>query len=557
MRYYKLNNLYYSYNDLHNTYGYTYTPTQEIGYLTILPWGGSTQVIEGFRVNTNVYSESDYFVINEIGWVGLNNLAWDKGYFPDDVENTVLSRNGETSNVVFLQFEDEPRYLIEKDLSAGWITEQEYIQRGWSESSLYLTGILTYTEDSELVKVQTDSNLNIDQDFTKVLSVGYLPSIEKINIDNIHIPLFDGYLPNLNKLSIDNTFIHSGLAQGYLPEQGVIEEYNPPTFVEIEVWGDVSTDTSCQDNITNSFSGNVTSSKTLQLYTDSSKTVPFVYDYSNNYEVGWTSSVDGSWVRIDTDVSEMPSTTADRTMGDTVTCKCVLLDTGCLWFICNNSNSVYSYTQEHASFFGHVFIRAYPKGEKIFPIYTFGSYGSGIYDNNTINSSGRNMSWTRGWNNPSTYCGTHLPTMIPKAIYQSGNILRDDLLPYLNLFVSNGNLRASSTSVQNDISCSCVTFTFNETIYVGWFSPSKINVTSLRTETKYTLYDDNGDPILYESGYTYTPLVIFESSGLSSLNMYIDSNQYVEEDGNGNLSYRYTSSSISRVAYLWYLKTPV
>lgn len=138
MRYYKLNNQYYSYNELHNTFGYTYTPTWSVTYLLVSPWGDNTQTINGYSEPTNVYSESSYFVENSIGWFTLNQLSINEGYFPSNVESTTLVRNGETSNVVFLSFADEPRYLIEKDLSVGWLTEQEYTERGWGKG----TGII-------------------------------------------------------------------------------------------------------------------------------------------------------------------------------------------------------------------------------------------------------------------------------------------------------------------------------------------------------------------------------------------------------------------------------
>ena len=174
MRYYKLNNQYYSYNDLHNTYGYTYTPTRHVTYLSVSPWGSDIQTINGYSVPTNIYSESSYFVENNIGWFTLNQLSINIGYFPSNIESTTLVRNGETSNVVFLQFEDEPRYLIEKDLSVGWVTEQEYTERGWSVGQGFIL----------LDKILDEENV-----------VNIIPSVEYLSKDK--------HIPDLNKPLIE------------------------------------------------------------------------------------------------------------------------------------------------------------------------------------------------------------------------------------------------------------------------------------------------------------------------------------------------------------------
>lgn len=194
MRYYKLNNQYYSYNELHNTYGYTYTPTRSVTYLLVYPWGDSTQTINGYSVPTNVYSESSYFVENSIGWFTLNQLSINEGYFPSNVESTTLVRNGETSNVVFLSFADEPRYLIEKDLSVGWLTEQEYTERGWGKGTdvvLFLSpsgsgfnntyNAITNTED-----INGNNILFSDIDNTVPIEVFYFNTSSKKTYTDLH-----------------------------------------------------------------------------------------------------------------------------------------------------------------------------------------------------------------------------------------------------------------------------------------------------------------------------------------------------------------------------------
>ena len=195
MRYYKLNNQYYSYNNLHNTFGYTYTPTLGVTYLLVSPWGDNTQTINGYSVPTNVYSESSYFVENSIGWFTLNQLSINEGYFPSNVESTTLVRNGETSNVVFLSFADEPRYLIEKDLSVGWLTEQEYTERGWGKGTGIILIDKTQNEETFIASLPEiefiTKDVHIPDIDKSLLELPIVPQIEFITKD-VHIP-------NINK----------------------------------------------------------------------------------------------------------------------------------------------------------------------------------------------------------------------------------------------------------------------------------------------------------------------------------------------------------------------
>ena len=191
MRYYKLNNQYYSYNELHNTFGYTYTPTWSVTYLLVSPWGDNTQTINGYSEPTNVYSESSYFVENSIGWFTLNQLSINEGYFPSNVESTTLVRNGETSNVVFLSFADEPRYLIEKDLSVGWLTEQEYTERGWGKGTGIILIDKTQDEETFIASLPYVEFLTKDEHIPDIekslLELPIVPQIEFITKD-VHIP---------------------------------------------------------------------------------------------------------------------------------------------------------------------------------------------------------------------------------------------------------------------------------------------------------------------------------------------------------------------------------
>ena len=90
-----------------------------------------------------------------------------------------------------------------------------------------------------------------------------------------------------------------------------------------------------QNLITSSFTGNVNSAAVTQLFYDAECTDPFVYDYSNEYEVG--RYIDGVWASRVNRVSDMPSSTTPTLSAATF--GFVIYDTGGVWIFTNFSGT--------------------------------------------------------------------------------------------------------------------------------------------------------------------------------------------------------------------------
>ena len=203
MRYYKLNNQYLTYDTLHNEYGYTRTPTEEVRWLSTGDhthnWGD--YVCDGYTYLPQDFTQCTNFAESIIGWNNLNTIAKDHSLYPSTSNTLILVRNGVLSLVASLSFSDEPRYLIKEDLSQGWMTEQEYTERGWSSSNIFISGIVTPTDD---IKEE-------------------IQDLEEVEVFEASTNLSLGFIPNTTSLSMYSSYIH--LPLNSVPDSGVVDEY--------------------------------------------------------------------------------------------------------------------------------------------------------------------------------------------------------------------------------------------------------------------------------------------------------------------------------------------
>lgn len=121
---------YVTWDNLHNEQGYSEIPTDSILWKQISDWG--TDAGSGYSVPTETFAGSSLFMSGITGWHDLNWFA-ENGLFPGNSEIIELSHpTYGTSNVAMIEFsDDDTRFLIQKDLAPGWITESEYTERGW------------------------------------------------------------------------------------------------------------------------------------------------------------------------------------------------------------------------------------------------------------------------------------------------------------------------------------------------------------------------------------------------------------------------------------------
>ena len=137
-----------------------------------------------------------------------------------------------------------------------------------------------------------------------------------------------------------------------------------------------------QRGVTSSFTGDVNTygSFSYDLFLDPELTQPFVYDYSNDYEVGHV--VNGQWVRYIDSVSGLPDHIEQEGHSQYVKVAYILLDLGKLWICCNYVTG-FSFSVDVSS----VVVRIYPKDNRY--DYHVGYFNtSNIYGNVTDNYTG-------------------------------------------------------------------------------------------------------------------------------------------------------------------------
>lgn len=132
MRFYKLagSEQYVSWDTLHNVSGYSEQATNEITWKSVENWGTSAGT--GYELPVELFGDSELFMNDVFGWHDLDCFALEVGVYPSSASDMVLTHpTYGSSPVVFMVFDDGTYYLIQKDISQGWMTEEEYTERGW------------------------------------------------------------------------------------------------------------------------------------------------------------------------------------------------------------------------------------------------------------------------------------------------------------------------------------------------------------------------------------------------------------------------------------------
>lgn len=132
MRFYKLagSEQYVSWDTLHNVAGYSEQATNEITWKSVENWGTSAGT--GYELPVELFGDSELFMDDVFGWHDLDCFALEVGVYPSSASDMVLTHpTYGSSPVVFMVFDDGTYYLIQKDISQGWMTEEEYTERGW------------------------------------------------------------------------------------------------------------------------------------------------------------------------------------------------------------------------------------------------------------------------------------------------------------------------------------------------------------------------------------------------------------------------------------------
>lgn len=157
----------YSWEDLHNLYGYTETPSLSLQYKSAASETWGEYAANGYSDNAfEDLAECSYFVSGEGGWGSLNSLATILHLYPAVCADGPNVTNGVvTSPTATYDFDGETFYLIRDDVAHGWIAGADLSTYGWEiedQTSYELlffdttTGKVTYGVESlnELVFVE-------------------------------------------------------------------------------------------------------------------------------------------------------------------------------------------------------------------------------------------------------------------------------------------------------------------------------------------------------------------------------------------------------------------
>ena len=134
MKFYKLNNTWVSWDELHNGYGYTTGPSVAVTYKSAhngSSWGedaGSGYYVGDIddMVHGSFWCDSDY------GWFELNGLVWNPEIYPSNATPLMMQNGGITSPAVSLESDGVTYYLIKVIVAdTGWITADEAAELGW------------------------------------------------------------------------------------------------------------------------------------------------------------------------------------------------------------------------------------------------------------------------------------------------------------------------------------------------------------------------------------------------------------------------------------------
>lgn len=132
---YQIGGSWYTWDDVHNALGYCDHATTSTTYKTIASWG-TEYPMTGY---CDTSSGSDvwtwlYFVPGVVGWYDLEDLAAE-GYYPASATDIQVSKDGAVSNAAYIEVDGNNYYLVQQDLSQGWMSEAELLERGWSTST--------------------------------------------------------------------------------------------------------------------------------------------------------------------------------------------------------------------------------------------------------------------------------------------------------------------------------------------------------------------------------------------------------------------------------------
>lgn len=333
--------------------------------------------------------------------------------------------------------------------------------------------------------------------------------------------------------------LRAGIPAQNWDNDALCEPVTPPTPAYTEITLYMASGTKqAQGNVTSGYGIAVSSTYRHWLYTDAECTTRWDgFDYSNDYVLLYN----GTPIDIQK-TSDLPanttSTTADAKLAY------VLLDTNALWLATNYSGSGYlgiAWTS--------ITVRIYPKAQQHYVAYL--QYNSTYANATASGSSNRNLyPYPYGGttsNYKAWYKAFPKPTLT-RILQSAGNELpqneSNSVIAGLNWYLQ----FTHSTSMTFRL----VEFTLDRPTLFAWLKSDKTDMTAM-ANTAYTLYGDDGNPIVYDNNAMYVAVGLLKANKVNCLSeqRYLESSILINSSGYLAFKQYYTSVDF---ACVWYVK---
>lgn len=257
-RFYKIGNTWYPWQTAHGLYGYTKTPTIRITYISTsqATWGQPESGYGFFDGDASEPQDGSYFHTSTWGWFDADAMAKTIWLMPSEceIDGIFFENNGEISPGARLIVdpsasidEEDWRYLIASVRNLGWHTLDEWEELGWvlsDPNTLYFGGdfsgnnirmesvdgggglIDKYASYHALIELRGWELGGLFIDKPRMMGICGVLTETSDSVVLVEVP---------KQLSVGRIEFTGSLAEGGIPESGVVEEYVPaPVLPTVE-----------------------------------------------------------------------------------------------------------------------------------------------------------------------------------------------------------------------------------------------------------------------------------------------------------------------------------
>lgn len=257
-RFYKIGNTWYPWQTAHGLYGYTKTPTIRITYISTsqATWGQPEGGYGFFDGDASEPQDGSYFHTSTWGWFDADTMAKTVWLMPSEceIDDIFFENNGEISLGARLIIdpsvsidEEDWRYLIASVRNLGWHTLDEWAELGWvlsDPNTLYFGGDFS---GNNIRTESVDGGGGLIDKYASYKALFELRGWEPggLFVDKPRMMGICGVLTETSdsvvlvevpkQLSVGRIEFTGSLAEGGIPDSGVVEEYVPAPTNYIDI----------------------------------------------------------------------------------------------------------------------------------------------------------------------------------------------------------------------------------------------------------------------------------------------------------------------------------